>query len=157
MPWTAQSAEWWLDAQPQSGNNTATITVQPYSTLLDEGAHNTELAFAAMPVSRDVAVTYVIRKSTAAGDPARPQSLRLDVWPQPVPAGGILRVRIDGPAGSSYRLSLHDLLGRERMARDVAAAHMVELELGELSLTAGVYLLRVQSEEGSASKVVVVR
>ena len=71
--------------------------------------------------------------------------------------GGVLRVCIEGEAGVEYRLTLHDLLGRERAARYAESAYVVEMDLSDLQLTAGVYLLRVQSEAGAASRVVMVR
>jgi hypothetical protein len=148
MPWTAQPSEWWLDAQPQSGNTAATITVQPNSTLLDEGAHNTELTFAATTMSRTVAVTYIITASTGTDDLAHPAALRLHAWPQPVSHNGILRVSIDGPAGQKYQLSLYDVLGRQRTTERVEINETTTFDLSAIGLSSGMYLLRLQSDTG---------
>ena len=149
MPWTAQPSEWWLDAQPVSGNQSTQIAVQPSSTMLGVGAHGAQLLLAAAPENRRVAVTYIIRKSTGIGEPPAPGALTLDVWPQPVPGGTRLHVRIGGQSGERCRLILHDLLGRERMSREVAAGRSVSLDLAAAQLAAGMYLLRAMSEEGA--------
>ncbi|MBN1446473.1 MAG: T9SS type A sorting domain-containing protein, partial [Bacteroidetes bacterium] len=149
MPWTAQPSEWWLDAQPVSGSLSAQIAVQPNSTQLDEGAHGAEILFAATPSEHRVGITYVIRRSTGIGEPPAPASLTLDAWPQPVPGGTRLHVRIGGESGASCRLTLHDLLGRERMSRTVKSGRSVSIDLATAQLTAGVYLLRALSEDGT--------
>jgi hypothetical protein len=149
MPWTAQPSEWWLDAQPTSGSQSTQIAVQPNSTLLDVGAHGADLLFAATPTDRHVAITYVIRKSTGIESPSTPGALTLDTWPQPVPAGSRLYVRIGGEAGGRCRLTLHDLLGRERLMRYAETASPVVIDLGALQLSTGVYLLRAIAEDGA--------
>ncbi|MCB2206490.1 T9SS type A sorting domain-containing protein [bacterium] len=149
MPWTAQPSEWWLDAQPTSGSQSTQISVQPNSTLLDVGAHGADLLFAATPTDRHVAITYVIRKSTGIESPATPGALTLDAWPQPVPAGARLYVHIGGEAGGSCRVTLHDLLGRERLTRYAETASPVVLDLGALQLSTGVYLLRAIADNGA--------
>ncbi|MBN1448365.1 MAG: T9SS type A sorting domain-containing protein, partial [Bacteroidetes bacterium] len=149
MPWTAQPSEWWLDAQPVSGNQSTQIAVQPNSTMLDEGAHGAEILLAATPEHRRVEVTYVIRKSTGVGESSAPGALTLDAWPQPVSTGTGLHVRIGGQSGEICRLTLHDLLGRERVSRTVESGRSVSLDLGVAQLTAGVYLLRAVSDNGT--------
>jgi len=149
MPWTAQPSEWWLDAQPTSGSQSTQISVQPNSTLLDAGAHGADLLFATTPTDRHVAITYVIRKSTGIESPAAPGALTLDAWPQPVAAGAWLHVRIGGEAGGSCRLTLHDLLSRERLTRYAETASPVVIDLGALQLPTGVYLLRAVSANGA--------
>jgi hypothetical protein len=149
MPWTAQPSEWWLDAQPTSGSQSTQISVQPNSTLLDVGAHDADLLFAATPTDRHVAITYVIRKSTGIESPSTPGALTLDTWPQPVPAGSRLYVRIGGEAGGRCRLTLHDLLGRQRLTRYAETASPVVIDLGALQLSTGVYLLRAIADNGA--------
>jgi hypothetical protein len=39
MPWTAQGGQWWLNADPVSGDHAARIAVQPNSTALPFGLH----------------------------------------------------------------------------------------------------------------------
>jgi hypothetical protein len=149
MPWTAQPSAWWLDAQPVSGSGSAQISVQPSSTMLDLGAHGEQLLLAATPENRRVAVTYVIRKSTGIEESPTPGALTLDAWPQPVPSGTRLHMRIGGEEGARCRLTLHDLLGRERMSHAVESGRSVSLDLGVAQLTAGVYLLRAVSDNGT--------
>ncbi|MBN1449313.1 MAG: T9SS type A sorting domain-containing protein, partial [Bacteroidetes bacterium] len=149
MPWTAQPSEWWLDARPVSGSQSAQIAVQPNSTMLDVGAHGAQLLLAATPENRRVEVTYVIRKSTGIGEPPAPGALTLEAWPQPVPSGTRLHVRIGREEGRSCRLTLHDLLGRERVSREVEYGRAESIDLGAVRLAAGVYLLRAVSNEGT--------
>ena len=149
MPWRAQPSEWWLDAKPTSGSQSTQISVQPNSTLLDVGAHGADLLFAATPTDRHVAITYVIRKSTGIESPAAPGVLTLDAWPQPVAAGALLYIRLGEEAGGSCRLTLHDLLGRERLTRHAETASPVVVDLGALQLPTGVYLLRAIAGDGA--------
>jgi hypothetical protein len=155
MPWTAQSSERWLDAQPVSGSQSAQIAVQPNSTQLAEGAHGAEILLASTPVNRHVAVTYVIRKTTGIEDTPAPGALTLDAWPQPVSSGMRLQVSIGGASGESIRLTLHDLLGRERLSREVESGYTTTIHLGAAQLTAGVYLLRAVSDGGAKAVCVI--
>jgi hypothetical protein len=149
MPWTTQPSEWWLDAQPTSGSQSTQISVQPNSTMLEVGAHGADLLFAATPTDRHVTITYVIRKSTGIESPVAPGALTLDVWPQPVAVGARLYVHIGDEAGGSCRLTLHDLLGRERLTRYAETASPVVIDLSVLQLPTGVYLLRAIAEDGA--------
>ena len=149
MPWTAQPSEWWLNAQPTSGSQAAQVAVQPNSTMFDDGAHGADLIFAATPTDRRVAITYVIRKSTGIESPAAPRVLTLDAWPQPVAAGTRLYIRIGGEAGGKCRLTMHDLLGRERLTRFAETASPVVVDLGAVQLPTGVYVLRAIAEDGA--------
>ncbi|MBR9976330.1 MAG: T9SS type A sorting domain-containing protein [Bacteroidetes bacterium] len=149
MPWTAQTSAWWLNAQPASGSQSGQIAVQPNSAMLDEGAHDAEIHFAATPSDRHVAVTYVIRKSTGVNGTPASESFTLDVWPLPVPSGTRLHLRIGGPPGERCHLTLHDLLGRERLARYVESNQAVSIDIASTRLSAGVYVLRAVSEHGA--------
>ncbi|MDX9759701.1 MAG: T9SS type A sorting domain-containing protein, partial [Bacteroidota bacterium] len=149
MPWTGQPSAWWLDAQPASGSQSAHIRVRPTSTQLGEGVHEAELRFAATPTGRRVAVTYVIRKSTGVNQTPASESFTLEAWPQPVPGGTDLHVRIGGRPGERCRVTLHDLLGRARISREVEAGRSVSLDLASASLPAGVYLLRAVAGDGA--------
>ena len=154
MPWTAQPSEWWLGAEPVSGSQSAQIAVQPNSTQLAEGAHGAEILLAAMTANRRVAVTYIIHTSTGTGEPPATGALTLDAWPQPVPSGTRLHVRIgdltgERLSGETCRLTLHDLLGRERFSQEVESNRTATVDLGAAQLNPGVYLLRAVSEDGA--------
>ncbi|MBN1446536.1 MAG: T9SS type A sorting domain-containing protein [Bacteroidetes bacterium] len=60
-----------------------------------------------------------------------------------------LHVRIGGESGQICRLTLHDLLGGERISREVESGRSVSIDLATVRLTAGVYLLRAVSEDGA--------
>jgi hypothetical protein len=112
MPWTAQGGQWWLNADPVSGDHAARIAVQPNSTALPFGLHATKLSIAgqAPNLPKDVAVTYEI---TGLLDVGRRAAARLygmgPVWPQPVPLNGEARISINV---SRWRLCAHRALRR---------------------------------------------
>ena len=66
-----------------------------------------------------------------------------------MPGGTRLHVRIGGEEGTRCRLTLHDLLGRERMSHALESGRSVSLDLATAQLTAGVYLLRAVSDNGA--------
>jgi hypothetical protein len=155
MPWTSQSSAWWLAAQPASGSQSAQVLVQPTSTQLDVGSHATELTFAATPASRSVAVTYVIRKSTGIEEPVSPDGSALDAWPQPVSVSGMLHVRVES-AGENERISLIDVLGRERISINPGESGSVTIDLAPLQLSPGMYILRMTSHTGIRQRRIVI-
>jgi hypothetical protein len=116
MPWTAQGGQWWLNADPVSGDHAARIAVQPNSTALPVGLHATKLRIAgqAPNLPKDVAVTYESPASLAWGPSNSITTYGLGpVWPQPVPLNGEARISINLPAGVYVRIVLYDALGRE--------------------------------------------
>ncbi|MCB2203502.1 T9SS type A sorting domain-containing protein [bacterium] len=149
MPWSMQPTETWLNANPLSGNLEATVVVQPNRTMLDVGGHAAALNVSAAPSNRSIAVTYVIRKSTSVGDPSLPAALTLEAWPQPVTIGGMLQVAIPGAGDESYRLSLYDMLGRERLSRTLEAGGQWRITVSGTQFTPGSYILRVTAEDGA--------
>ncbi|MCB2206430.1 T9SS type A sorting domain-containing protein [bacterium] len=149
MPWSMQPSETWLNANPLSGSQEATVAVQPNSTMLDVGGHAAALNVSATPSNRSIAVTYVIRKSTGVGDPSLPTALTLEAWPQPVTIGGMLQVAIAGAGDESYRLSLYDMLGRERLSRTLEAGEQWRISVSGAQFTPGSYILRVTAADGA--------
>ncbi|MCB2204219.1 T9SS type A sorting domain-containing protein [bacterium] len=149
MPWSMQPTETWLNANPLSGSQEATVAVQPNSTMLDVGGHAAALNVSAAPSNRSIAVTYVIRKSTSVGDPSMPAALTLEAWPQPVTIGGMLQVAIAGAGDESYRLSLYDMLGRERLSRTLEAGEQWSINVSATQFTPGSYILRVTAVDGT--------
>jgi hypothetical protein len=148
MPWTMQPSEVWLDVNPLAGNQEATVAVKPNSTILEVGAHATGLQLSATPSNRSITVTYVIRKSTGIEYPAAPSALILEAWPQPVHVGGMLHVRVGEESGTRYRVTLHDMLGRERLSHPVASATTWSIDVASRNLTAGAYVIRISTENG---------
>jgi hypothetical protein len=116
MPWTAQGGQWWLNADPATGDHAARIAVQPNSTDLPIGLHSTALTIAgqAPNLPKDVAVTYEIR---GVLDTERRAAARLygmgPVWPQPVSLNGEARIGLSAHPGEYVRIVLYDALGRE--------------------------------------------
>ncbi|MCB2206432.1 T9SS type A sorting domain-containing protein [bacterium] len=149
MPWSMQPTETWLNANPLSGSQEATVVVQPNSTMLDVGGHGAALNVSATPSNRSIAVTYVIRKSTGVDDPSLPAALTLEAWPQPVAIGGMLQVAIPGAGDESYRLSLYDMLGRERLSRTLEAGGQWGIAVSGTQFTPGSYILRVTAADGA--------
>jgi hypothetical protein len=149
MPWTIQPSKTWLNANPLSGSLEATVAVQPNSTMLDVGGHTASLNVSATPSNRSMAVTYVIRKSTGVVDPSIPAALTLEAWPQPVSIGGMLQVSIPGGEDERYRLSLYDMLGRERLSRTLEAGGQWGINVSGTQFTPGSYILRVIAVDGS--------
>ncbi|MDT8324631.1 MAG: T9SS type A sorting domain-containing protein, partial [Bacteroidota bacterium] len=157
MPWTLQPSEWWLNTQPLSGSQSASVVVQPTSSMLEIGAHGAVVQLAAAPSDHRIAVTYVMRKSTGADEPPAPAALSIETWPQPVQANGVLRIRIDDAHGSRYQLTLHDFLGRSFVTREVGPGETVRVHAAESQLGPGIYLLRARSNDGqSVSRLITV-
>jgi hypothetical protein len=157
MPWTMQPSEWWLDLQPMNGNQEAAVAVQPNSTMFDVGAHGAELLLSSTPRDRRITVTYVVRKSTGISEAQAPGAFTLDVWPQPVSNSGTLNIRIDGVKEEDYRLSVYDLLGRERYVNGTETALSFQINLDKLHLPAGMYVLRMQSRIGALCRVIILK
>jgi hypothetical protein len=150
MPWTAQGGQWWLNADPVSGDHAARIAVQPNSTALPLGLHGTALTIAgqAPNLPKDVAVTYRIKGLLDVGRRVAARLYGLgSVWPQPVPLNGEARVSINVPAGEYVRIVLYDALGRELAVVKEGAMPEVNPVLrimpSALRLRAGMYFIRM--------------
>jgi hypothetical protein len=164
MPWTAQGGQWWLNADPVSGDHAARIAVQPNSTALPIGLHATALTIAgqAPNLPKDVAVTYEI---TGLLDVGRRAAARLyslgPVWPQPVPLNGEASIAVNVPPGEYVRIALHDALGREVavVKEGVLSESDAVLRIAPtvLRLRAGMYFVRMIGAGAQATRAVVVR
>jgi hypothetical protein len=148
MPWTLQSGEYWLGAQPQAGSMATTVTVQPNTTDLEYGLHGTAIDIsAATPAS--VGVSYLIRGTTGVAQAARPERFTLGpVWPHPVRIGSQAQVRVSAAEGTQVDLRIYDLLGRELgevFDGPVPASGVIGFAPGEFGLTPGMYVLRSTS------------
>ncbi len=164
MPWTAQGGQWWLDADPVSGDHAARIAVQPTTTALPIGLYATALSIAGQVpnLPKDIAVTYEITGLVGVAPSAIATTFGLGpVWPQPVPVNAEARISINVPPGEYVRLTIHDALGREtallhegampeqdRVLRFIPSAHR---------MSAGMYFLRLSSGAGQAVRAVMVR
>lgn len=93
MPWTAVPDAWWFDTQPATGSQASQIEVQPNSTLLDEGIHESDLLFSTASTAANVMVTYAIHKSPGEIEETSPVEFSVEVWPQPVSVGGLLFIK----------------------------------------------------------------
>jgi hypothetical protein len=164
MPWTAQGGQWWLNADPVTGDHAARIAVQPNSTDLPIGLHSTALTIAgqAANLPKDVAVTYEIR---GVLDTERRAAGRLygmgPVWPLPVPLSGEARIGISAPPGEYVRITLYDALGREvavlREGVQQDADAVLRIVPAALRLRPGMYFIRMIGAGRQATREVVVR
>ncbi|MCZ7557953.1 MAG: T9SS type A sorting domain-containing protein [Bacteroidia bacterium] len=164
MPWTAQGGQWWLNADPVSGDHAARIAVQPNSTALPFGLHATALTIGgqAPNLPRDVAVTYRIKGLVGVETGTSPTTYGLGpVWPQPVPLNGEARISVNVPVGEYVRIVLYDALGREVvLLRDgmmQEADGVLLIVPSALRLQPGMYFIRMIGAGGQAVRAVVVR
>ncbi|MBE0642487.1 MAG: T9SS type A sorting domain-containing protein [Bacteroidetes bacterium] len=162
MPWTMQSDAWYIDIDPIAGDRTASIAVQPNTTLLNKGLHSSTITVggAAGNPPRNITVDYMISSLTEVEGHPTARALSLGpVYPHPIPLAGEARILIRGPRGQSLRVTLHDLLGRERaLLREgmTTEREILYLRPAALGLAPGVYLLRVHSTEGLQTRIVTV-
>jgi hypothetical protein len=169
MPWTAQSDTWYIDLAPVAGDHAASISVRPNTTMLNTGMHASTitLAGAAPNLPRHVAVDYLITSLTGVEDEPTARAFTLGaVYPHPIPLLGEARLllRANGQASASgvrVRITLHDLLGRERaMLHDgvITETDVLLLRPAPMGLEPGNYLLRMLAPGGwSARMLTVVR
>ncbi|MFZ1730181.1 MAG: hypothetical protein WAV84_08675 [Bacteroidota bacterium] len=162
MPWTAQSDTWYIDIDPVTGDHTATIAVRPNTTMLNKGMHSSaiELAGSAKNLPKQIEVEYLITSLTSTGSTPAPSSLSLGpVYPHPIPLQGEARIVITPLNGSTARITLHDLLGRERAVLHdgvITDSEVLILRPAVLGLEPGSYLLRLLSSNGMQSRMVTV-
>ncbi|MFA6234755.1 MAG: hypothetical protein WC824_11350 [Bacteroidota bacterium] len=162
MPWTAQSDTWYIDLDPVAGDHAATIAVRPNTTTLNKGMHASaiELAGSAQNLPKSIDVQYMITSLTGTGATPSPSSLSLGpVYPHPIPLQGEARMLITAASGSTARITLHDLLGRERaLLHDgmMMGSEVLILRPTALGLEPGSYLLRLLSPDGMKSRMVTV-
>jgi hypothetical protein len=164
MPWTAQGGQWWLNADPVSGDHAARIAVQPNSTALPFGLHATALTIAgqAPNLPRDVAVTYRISGLVGVAPSNSITTFGLGpVWPQPVPLNGEARISINVPPGEYVRLALYDALGREvavvKEGVMPEADPVLRIAPAVLRVRPGMYFIRMIGAGAQAVRAVVVR
>jgi hypothetical protein len=164
MPWTAQGGQWWLNADPVSGDHAARIAVQPNSTALPFGLHATALTIAgqAPNLPKNVAVTYRINGLVGVESSTPITSFGLGpVWPQPVPLNGEARISVNVAAGEYVRIVLYDALGREvallREGVMPEAYPVLRIVPSALRLRAGMYFIRMIGAGAQATRTVVVR
>jgi hypothetical protein len=162
MPWAVQSDTWYIDADPVLGDHAADIAVRPNTTALGRGSHASTLEIGGLAPNtpKRIAVEYVIWSLTGTDDIRSPEAHRIgSVYPHPVPMDGEATIVLDVPPGTAVRLTLVDLLGRERAVLYDAAASggaSVTLSPSRLHLSPGVYLLRLTSGQHTASRLVAV-
>ncbi|MFZ1728765.1 MAG: hypothetical protein WBQ23_14715 [Bacteroidota bacterium] len=162
MPWTAQSDIWYIDLDPVTGDHAATIAVRPNTTTLNKGMHTSaiELAGTAQNLPKQIEVEYLITSLTGTGTTPAPSSLSLGpVYPHPIPLQGEARIVITPLNGSTARITLHDLLGRERAVLHdgvITESEVLILRPAVLGLEPGSYLLRLLAPSGMQSRMVTV-
>ena len=162
MPWTAQSDAWYIDVDPVAGDHAGSISVQPNTTMLNKGLHVSTLTVggSAVNLPEGIAVEYMITSLTEAEDVPAPKALSLGpVYPQPIPLAGEARLLVRHSGALPLRVTVHDLLGRERAVLHegvMADTDILYLRPAALGLTPGNYLLRVLSPEGQQSRLVTI-
>jgi hypothetical protein len=162
MPWTAQSDTWYIDLAPVAGDHAADISVQPNTTMLNKGLHASTitLACAAPNLPQRIAVDYMITSLTGIEEQPVARTLTLGaVYPHPIPLDGEARLLLRSTVETPVRITLHDLLGRERaLLRDdlISEADILILRPAALGLAPGSYLLRALTPAGMSSRMVTV-
>ncbi len=162
MPWTAQSDTWYIDLAPVAGDHAADISVQPNTTMLNKGLHASTitLAGAAPNLPRRIAVDYMITSLTGISEQPAARTLTLGaVYPHPIPLDGEARLLLRSVTETPVRITLHDLLGRERaLLRDdiISETDILILRPAALGLAPGSYLLRALTPAGMSSRMVTV-
>ncbi len=162
MPWTAQSDTWYIDIDPVTGDHAATIAVRPNTTMLNKGMHASaiELAGSAQNLPKQIEVEYLITSLTSSGNTPAPSSLSLGpVYPHPISLQGEARLVITSTNGSTARITLHDLLGRERAVLHdgmITDSEVLILRPAALGLEPGSYLMRLLAPGGMQSRMVTV-
>jgi photosystem II stability/assembly factor-like uncharacterized protein len=83
----------------------------------------------------------------------------LSVWPQPADQGGMLNVQLDIGRPGAVRLEVYDMLGRRRAVVFDAWSDTAQktIQWSPVELGAGVYILRMLTVEGVASRTIVKR
>jgi hypothetical protein len=162
MPWTAQSDGWYIDIDPVAGDQAGSIAVQPNTTMLNKGLHASTITVggSAVNLPKNIAVDYLITSLTEVEEQPSARALSLGpVYPHPIPLAGEARILVRNPQGQPLRVTLHDLLGRERaLLREgvTTDSDVLYLRPATLGLSPGSYLLRVLSPEGQQSRMVTI-
>jgi hypothetical protein len=162
MPWTAQSDTWYIDLDPVAGDHSATIAVRPNTTMLNKGMHESgiTLAGSAQNLPKSIDVLYTITSLTGTGRAPTPSSLSLGpIYPHPIPLQGEARILITAAVGTTVRITLHDMLGRERaLLHDgmMTDSETLIIRPAALGLEPGSYLLRLLSPSGMQSRMVTI-
>jgi hypothetical protein len=157
--WTATSVPLWLDVSPLFGAGHTVMTAVPNTTALPVGEHADRIVLSETPISTgDVQVIYSIRTPLGVDNRTRPGAPSIgSVYPNPVSAGAMLVVEYRNAAPSEIALSLHDMLGRERLV--VTQRSFVDglLSVPTQGLPAGAYVLRLRSGAAFVERLVVLR
>jgi hypothetical protein len=105
-------------------------------------------------------VEYLITSLTSSGNTPAPSSLSLGpVYPHPISLQGEARLVITSTNGSTARITLHDLLGRERAVLHdgmITDSEVLILRPAALGLEPGSYLMRLLAPGGMQSRMVTV-
>ncbi len=162
MPWSAQPDACYIDVDPVSGDRAASLAVRPNTTLLGKGMHTSalEVAGAAPNFPKRIAVDYLITSLTGSGDLPVAGELSLGpVYPHLIPLQGEARIFVSITEGESFQLALYDLLGRQRALHHEGGSTGTEvliLKPVSLGLEPGMYLLRLTSGRGIATRMIAV-
>jgi hypothetical protein len=162
MPWTTVSDSWYIDVNPTAGDRAAGIVVRPNTTMLNKGLHASTIAVggSAVNLPRQIAVDYQITSLTDIKELPAASTPRLGpVYPHPIPLAGEARLLLRNPHLLPLRVTLHDVLGRERALLhkgQTSDNDILYLRPTALSLVPGSYLLRVLSPDGQQSRMVTV-
>jgi hypothetical protein len=156
--WCVTSVPAWLDVSPLFGAGHTVMTAGPNTTALPLGEHTDRIVLSETPISTgDVQVIYSIRTPLGVDESARPGSLRIgSVYPNPASAGATLVVDYRNAAAGEITLSLHDMLGRERLAVTQRGFADGFLSVPTQGLPAGAYVLRLRAGTRVAEKLVMV-
>ena len=164
MPWTAQSDAWYIDVDPVAGDHAASIAVQPSTTMLPKGTHRStiEVAGVAPNLPKRIEVEYRLWSLVGTTPAPRPSVFDLGpVYPHPIAMDGEAKIMIEVPEGTTVRLLLYDLLGRERAVLHegpMAGDEVLIPKPSSLGLVPGIYLMRlIGNEHESARLISVVR
>lgn len=162
MPWTTMSDTWYIDIDPVSGDHAAAITVRPNTTMLNKGTHASTLTVSCSVMNhpRHIVVDYHMTSLTTVEEQASAQPLLLGpVYPHPIPLAGEARLLLGNPRMLPLRVTLHDMLGRERaLLREgvITDIEVLYLRPTDIGLVPGSYLLRMLSPDGQQSRMVTV-
>lgn len=162
MPWTTVSDSWYIDVNPTAGDRAAGIVVRPNTTMLNKGLHASTIAVggSAVNLPRQIAVDYQITSLTDIKELPAASTPRLGpVYPHPIPLAGEARLLLRNPRLLPLRVTLHDVLGRERALLhkgQTSDNDILYLRPTALGLVPGSYLLRVLSPDGQQSRMVTV-
>ncbi len=158
--WNVASSPVWLDAAPITGAGHSVMHTRPNTTALAPGTHAGTLALTALPLSTGgIEVIYDIRTKLGADDASAARGLEIGaMYPNPVPSGTDVLVRLHADAGTAARLELRDLLGRLRATAEAGegAADGATVRIPTTGIAAGTYILTARAAGRSVSRLLLV-